>query len=177
MEWSGGGKWDNCNSIINKYIKKKKKEKKKTPTNTLKFVQCSFSLQPGSIQSKYCVPKLLGLVLPTPFSRISSCNEIQLGPLCVCIYTHIHTYIHICTHIYSGRIYILYNAYIFSIYLCVYMCVYISKRYTRRFVTLHPYSLYPIHISLIFHPVPTTCSQVIISLVSDLSFLYFFLHK
>ena len=25
--WSGvkGGKWDNCNSIINKYIKKKKK--------------------------------------------------------------------------------------------------------------------------------------------------------
>ena len=27
--WSGvGGKWDNCNSIINKYIKKKKKKKK-----------------------------------------------------------------------------------------------------------------------------------------------------
>ena len=26
--WSGvkGGKWDNCNSIINKYIKKTKKE-------------------------------------------------------------------------------------------------------------------------------------------------------
>ena len=25
MEWSeGGGKWDNCNSIINKYILKKK---------------------------------------------------------------------------------------------------------------------------------------------------------
>ena len=24
VEW--GGKWDNCNSIINKYIKKKKKE-------------------------------------------------------------------------------------------------------------------------------------------------------
>ena len=23
---SGGGKWDNCNSIINKYIKKKKKK-------------------------------------------------------------------------------------------------------------------------------------------------------
>ena len=23
-EWSEGGKWDNCNSIINKYIKKKK---------------------------------------------------------------------------------------------------------------------------------------------------------
>ena len=22
LEWSGGGKWDNCNSIINKYIKK-----------------------------------------------------------------------------------------------------------------------------------------------------------
>ena len=26
MEWSeGGGKWDNCNSIINKYIKKREK--------------------------------------------------------------------------------------------------------------------------------------------------------
>ena len=25
MEWSVGGKWDNCNSIINKYILKKKK--------------------------------------------------------------------------------------------------------------------------------------------------------
>ena len=24
MEWSGGGQWDNCNSIINKYIKKKR---------------------------------------------------------------------------------------------------------------------------------------------------------
>ena len=23
MEWSGGGEWDNCNSIINKYIFKK----------------------------------------------------------------------------------------------------------------------------------------------------------
>ena len=32
--WSGvGGKWDNCNSIINKYIKKKKEmEGKKTET-------------------------------------------------------------------------------------------------------------------------------------------------
>ena len=29
--WSGvgGGKWDNCNSIINKYIKKKNKKKEK----------------------------------------------------------------------------------------------------------------------------------------------------
>ena len=25
MEWSEGGEWDNCNSIINKYIKKKEK--------------------------------------------------------------------------------------------------------------------------------------------------------
>ena len=25
-EWSGGGKWDNCNSIINKYIEKKRKD-------------------------------------------------------------------------------------------------------------------------------------------------------
>ena len=24
MAWSGVGKWDNCNSIINKYIKKRK---------------------------------------------------------------------------------------------------------------------------------------------------------
>ena len=31
MEWSGGGRWDNCNSIINKYIFKKCyiKEKKR----------------------------------------------------------------------------------------------------------------------------------------------------
>ena len=28
MEWSEGGEWDNCNSIINKYIKKKKRKKK-----------------------------------------------------------------------------------------------------------------------------------------------------
>ena len=28
MEWSEGGEWDNCNSIINKYIKKIKKIKK-----------------------------------------------------------------------------------------------------------------------------------------------------
>ena len=29
--WSGvkGGKWDNCNSIINKYIKKKLKDKER----------------------------------------------------------------------------------------------------------------------------------------------------
>ena len=25
-EWSCGGEWDNCNSIINKYIKKKNKK-------------------------------------------------------------------------------------------------------------------------------------------------------
>ena len=28
MEWSEGGKWDNCNSIINKYIFLKKKVKR-----------------------------------------------------------------------------------------------------------------------------------------------------
>ena len=27
MEWSEAGKWDNCNSIINKYIKKTKQNK------------------------------------------------------------------------------------------------------------------------------------------------------
>ena len=27
MEWSEGGEWDNCNSIINKYILKKVKKK------------------------------------------------------------------------------------------------------------------------------------------------------
>ena len=33
--WSGvGGKWDNCNSIINKYIKKKKNTKAKKMSNT-----------------------------------------------------------------------------------------------------------------------------------------------
>ena len=26
MEWSEGGEWDNCNSILNKYIKKRKKK-------------------------------------------------------------------------------------------------------------------------------------------------------
>ena len=31
MEWSeGGGKWDNCNSIINKYSKKNSKKKKRS---------------------------------------------------------------------------------------------------------------------------------------------------
>ena len=34
MEWSGGGEWDNCNSIINKYIKKRKQNKTK---NIYKF--------------------------------------------------------------------------------------------------------------------------------------------
>ena len=36
--WSGvgGGKWDNCNSIINKYIKKKNNKKKTTTTTTKK---------------------------------------------------------------------------------------------------------------------------------------------
>ena len=29
MELSDGGKWDNCNSIINKYIFLKKRKKKK----------------------------------------------------------------------------------------------------------------------------------------------------
>ena len=28
-EWSEGGEWDNCNSIINKYIKKNKIQKKR----------------------------------------------------------------------------------------------------------------------------------------------------
>ena len=31
MEWSEGGKWDNCNSIINKYILKKKRNTKCWP--------------------------------------------------------------------------------------------------------------------------------------------------
>ena len=33
--WSGvgGGKWDNCNSIINKYIKKKEKKEKRDVGN------------------------------------------------------------------------------------------------------------------------------------------------
>ena len=33
MEW--GGEWDNCNSIINKYIKKKKKEQSKASEKEL----------------------------------------------------------------------------------------------------------------------------------------------
>ena len=29
MEWSGEGKWDNCNSIINKYLFKKERNQRK----------------------------------------------------------------------------------------------------------------------------------------------------
>ena len=32
MEWNEGGKWDNCNSIINKYIFKKEKQKQHDTT-------------------------------------------------------------------------------------------------------------------------------------------------
>ena len=38
MEW--GGKWDNCNSIINKYIKKKKKIKNKIKKKKKKKSHC-----------------------------------------------------------------------------------------------------------------------------------------
>ena len=38
--WSGvrGGKWDNCNSIINKYILKKKVRKITMMTNTVNYL-------------------------------------------------------------------------------------------------------------------------------------------
>ena len=41
VEW--GGKWDNCNSIINKYIKNKKLKNKKTKQkmNYLKILKTS----------------------------------------------------------------------------------------------------------------------------------------
>ena len=49
MEWSGGGKWDNCNSIINKYIKKKdkKKRQKKKKKNTfeMRFFNLRFNFK------------------------------------------------------------------------------------------------------------------------------------
>ena len=41
LELSEGGEWDNCNSIINKYIKKKRK--KKYPVNEYKMK--AFSLR------------------------------------------------------------------------------------------------------------------------------------
>ena len=41
MEWSGGGKWDNCNSIINKYIKKKNKKKKRKEKNKVNKLPCT----------------------------------------------------------------------------------------------------------------------------------------
>ena len=43
--WSGvGGKWDNCNSIINKYIKKKKK-KTVNLSDSVKIWQMEFFLR------------------------------------------------------------------------------------------------------------------------------------
>ena len=47
--WSGvwGGKWDNCNSIINKYIKKKKNSKKKKKKNEKqKVANCFMKKKP-----------------------------------------------------------------------------------------------------------------------------------
>ena len=40
VEW--GGKWDNCNSIINKYIKKKKKGHLYKFNNKDNYLWCSF---------------------------------------------------------------------------------------------------------------------------------------
>ena len=37
-EWSGGGEWDNCNSIINKYILKKIKKIAKTGLCSLSHI-------------------------------------------------------------------------------------------------------------------------------------------
>ena len=44
MEW--GGKWDNCNSIINKYILKKRKKK-------LNPKKAYYYLDVSSLKSKY----------------------------------------------------------------------------------------------------------------------------
>ena len=56
MEWSEGGEWDNCNSIINKYIlfkkevnfiiketyneKKKRKKKRATLSGVAQWIEC-----------------------------------------------------------------------------------------------------------------------------------------
>ena len=40
MEWSEGEKWDNCNSIINKYILKKKKQ-----FEASKVVECQLAVK------------------------------------------------------------------------------------------------------------------------------------
>ena len=53
MEWSGGGKWDNCNSIINKYIKKKEKKMGKRVEQTL--------LQGGHTEGPETYEKMLSI--------------------------------------------------------------------------------------------------------------------
>ena len=39
VEWSSGGEWDNCNSIINKYTKKKKRDYEYTVCIKLEPIQ------------------------------------------------------------------------------------------------------------------------------------------
>ena len=48
--WSGvkGGKWDNCNTIINKYIKNVKKEN----NNFINFIKASFTDCSGSFEKE-----------------------------------------------------------------------------------------------------------------------------
>ena len=53
MEWGEGGKWDNCNSIINKYTKKKEKEMGKGPEQTF--------AQRGHIDGQETYEKMLNI--------------------------------------------------------------------------------------------------------------------
>ena len=48
MKWRGG-KWDNCNSIINKYILKKEKKQKTT------FHSFPFKYMVSSLNSERCI--------------------------------------------------------------------------------------------------------------------------
>ena len=50
MEWNGG-EWDNCNSIINKYIKKEKKRK----SSYIYFNPSSRGLQPQVFTLALCL--------------------------------------------------------------------------------------------------------------------------
>ena len=64
MEWSVGGKWDNCNSIINKYFFKKRKT---TMPQTLSYVCCinlliCFTLKLKQKQNKQELGNLIILI-------------------------------------------------------------------------------------------------------------------
>ena len=63
MEWSEGGEWDNCNSIINKYILKKRQRRPCYPSIiyilSLSLPPLSLSLSPSLSPSFPILPNLV----------------------------------------------------------------------------------------------------------------------